>query len=319
MTDVDYLTMMKSTIVRSQKSPWFLPLLRAAHGALSALAPARAAKRAERLFTTPPRHRMPAAEVAALERARPGWVRADGRALRTWRWGHAPTVLLVHGWGGRGGQLAAFVTPLRAHGFGVVTFDAPGHGASEGDSATIPQMVVAIRAVAASHGPLAGLIAHSVGAAAAARALYEGLELGAAVFVAAVAELVESAERFIETLGFSPRVGELMRARIERRVGLPWSAFGVPELAPALKAPLLVAHDLGDAEIPWQHAQLIAQRWPGAELLLTDGLGHRRILSDPDVIAAAVSFLAARVAERSAGAITTCGDASAACSEVAAR
>jgi len=39
-------------------------------------------------------------------------------------------VLLVHGWGGRGAQLASFVEPLVARGFSVLTFDAPGHGAS---------------------------------------------------------------------------------------------------------------------------------------------------------------------------------------------
>ena len=40
--------------------------------------------------------------------------------------------------------------------------------------------------------------------------------------------------------------------------------------------------------------------WPGATLLLTDGLGHRRILRAPDVLAASVAFVAARTAERRA-------------------
>ena len=35
-----------------------------------------------------------------------------------------------------------------------------------------------------------------------------------------------------------------------------------------------------------------------AEMLMTEGLGHRRILRHPDVVAAAVSFVAARSAER---------------------
>jgi hypothetical protein len=39
---------------------------------------------------------------------------------------------------------------------------------------------------------------------------------------------------------------------------------------------------------------VIVHAWPGAGLRITDGLGHRRILRDPDVIAAAVAFLAAR-------------------------
>lgn len=67
---------------------------------------------------------------------------------------------------------------------------------------------------------------------------------------------------------------------------------------PALTTPLLVIHDRGDAEIPWQDGRVIAQAWRGAETLMTDGLGHRRVLRDPDVVAAAVAFVAALTAER---------------------
>jgi pimeloyl-ACP methyl ester carboxylesterase len=62
--------------------------------------------------------------------------------------------------------------------------------------------------------------------------------------------------------------------------------------------PLLVVHDRGDAEVAWQHGLAIARAWRGAEFLMTDGLGHRRILKDPDVVAAAVAFVVARAAER---------------------
>jgi pimeloyl-ACP methyl ester carboxylesterase len=298
MTDADYVTMEKSTIVRSRKEPGFMPLVRAGNRALSLLAPSAAARLAERLFLTPPRPRRPAAEIDLLATARARPMRVGSRRLEMWTWGSGPSVLLVHGWGGRGAQLGALVEPLVTRGFSVVTFDAPGHGAADAGEVTIPEMVAAIRQVAAASGPLAGLIAHSMGAACAALAFYEGLEVGAAVFVGPAADLVDPASRFTETLGFSRLVGEAMRQRIERRVGRPWSAFDVAALAPALRAPLLVVHDRGDAEVPWQHGLVIARAWPGAELLLTDGLGHRRILRDPDVLAAAVAFVAARTAER---------------------
>jgi pimeloyl-ACP methyl ester carboxylesterase len=298
MTDAEYVAIEKSTIVRSKRAPRTLPLLRAGSRALSAVAPSLAAAVAERLFLTPPRAHWPAAEIAMLATGRARPLRVGRHHLDVWLWGSGPTVLLVHGWGGRGAQLAPFVEPLVARGFSVVTFDAPGHGPTGSGMVTIPEMVDATRAVAASRGPLAGLIAHSVGATVAARALYEGLDAGAAVFVGPAADLAGPATRFTSTLGFPPRVGEAMRRRIEARVGRPLSAFDVTELAPALRAPLLVIHDRGDAEISWQHGRVIARAWRGAALLLTDGLGHRRILRDPDVVAAAVAFLAARTEER---------------------
>ena len=283
MTDAEYIAMEKSTIVRSSRDSRLTPLVRTGNRAL---------------FLTPRRGRRPGEEIDLLATARARPMRVGARRIETWVWGVGPSVLLVHGWGGRGAQLGPFVGPLVARGFSVVTFDAPGHGASDSGLVTIPEMIDAIRAVAASRRPLAGLIAHSVGATAAVRALYEGLEVGAVVLVSPAADLRDPAVRFTETLGFSRAVRERMQRRIEERVGRPWSAFDVATLAPALAMPLFVIHDRGDAEIPWQHGMAITRAWRGADLLMTEGRGHRRILRDPDVVAATVAFLAARAGER---------------------
>jgi pimeloyl-ACP methyl ester carboxylesterase len=298
VTDLEYVEMEKSTIVRSFKHARLHPVVRIGDRALSAVAPALAARIAEWLFTTPPRARRPGAEIELLATARARPLHVGGRRIETWAWGTGPSVLLVHGWGGRGAQLGALVDPLVARGFSVVTFDAPGHGASDAGTVTLPEIMSAIRVVAESRGPLAAIVAHSVGATAAVRALWEGLAAGAAVLIGPAADLVTPALRFSETFGFSREVRERMHRRIEERVGRSWSVFDAVELAPSLPVPLLVVHDRGDAEIPWQHGAAIAGAWRGAEMLMTEGLGHRRILRDPDVVATTVAFVAARSAER---------------------
>jgi pimeloyl-ACP methyl ester carboxylesterase len=298
MTDLEYVAMEKSTIVRSYNSSRWLPLVRAGDRVLSVVAPQVAVRVAERLFLTPPRGQRPRTEVDLLATACARSMIAGGRRIETWSWGTGPRVLLVHGWGGRGAQLGAFVGPLLTRGFSVVTFDAPGHGASDRRVVTIPEMTAAIRAVAASGPSLAGLIAHSVGAVCATRALYEGLEVGAAVYLGPAADLVGPAARFTERLGFSRSVREQLHRRIEMRIGQPWSAFDVTALAPALDTPLLVIHDRGDAEVQWQHGAAISRAWSSAELLMTDGLGHRRLLRAPQVVRAAVAFLTARTGQR---------------------
>jgi pimeloyl-ACP methyl ester carboxylesterase len=159
-------------------------------------------------------------------------------------------------------------------------------------------MVAALRAVATEYGPIAGVVAHSAGSVVAAGAFQDGLEAEAAVFLAPAADLIGPAVWLTESLGFPRRVRDAMCARLERRVGRPWSAFDVTALAARMTIPLLVVHDRDDAELPWQHGRAIADAWPGARLLTTGGLGHRRLLHDPDVIAATVAFVAARVAER---------------------
>jgi len=130
MTDAEFVAMENSTIVRSSKPSRLLPVVRAGNRLLSALAPSVAARLAERRFLTPSRPRRPDAELALLATARARPLFVGTRHIELWLWGAGPSVLLVHGWGGRGTQLGAFVEPLVARGFSVVTFDAPGHGAS---------------------------------------------------------------------------------------------------------------------------------------------------------------------------------------------
>ena len=297
MTDREYVSSMKSTIVRSYSAPW---PLRAVGRLASATAPALTARLAERMFLTPPRHARPPAETAVLGAARHAILEVEGR-IATWRWGQGgPVALLVHGWGGRGSQMGPFVEPLLARGFTVVAFDGPGHGDSEGRRVTLPAVVAAVRAVAGAHGPVRAILAHSMGGAATARAFYEGVAADAAVLIGSPAEMVAPSVVFAEALGLSPRVRALMQTRVEHRVGLPWTAFDVTRLAPALTVPVLVVHDRGDAEVPWQHGVAIARAWPGATMLATEGLGHRRILRSPEVLRAAVDFVAARVASAAA-------------------
>ena len=65
-------------------------------------------------------------------------------------------------------------------------------------------------------------------------------------------------------------------------------AFGI---APSMRIPLLVIHDRDDKEVPFRIGREIAATWPGAELILTEGLGHQRILRDAGVTDAAVRFV----------------------------
>ena len=98
-----------STTVRANpQAPWYL---RAGMRGLGAVAPGLASAWGERIFLTAPRHRPPEREVATLASAREGEVLSEGQRLLTWTWGSGPNILLVHGWGGRGGQLHAFVAP----------------------------------------------------------------------------------------------------------------------------------------------------------------------------------------------------------------
>ena len=285
-------TIQKSTIVRS-------------FALLERVAPAVGARWAEALWFRIPTARGRRDRLA--EPGRPFQMRLDGRTVAGEVWGDpdAPTVYLVHGWGGWGAQLDGFVAPLVAAGFRVVTFDGPSHGASdpglEGPGrSTVIELAGALAAVVADRGPAHAVIAHSLGATATAYALDHGLEAGRLAFVSPMADPLPYTRIFAARLGFGERTRSRLVTRIERRVGTSMAAFAVPAMSGRhVVPPVLLVHDRQDAETAWSDSEAIAHAWPGARLHSTTGLGHRRILRDPAVVAEVTGFVAEPVAARS--------------------
>jgi pimeloyl-ACP methyl ester carboxylesterase len=269
-----------------------LQATRVAMRALERTAPHLGAALAERIFFTPPRTTLTPSVRDVLATGRPFRVCVEDGRVAAWAWGHGPAVALVHGWGGRGGRLAtAFVAPLVASGFSVVTFDAPGHGASDGNLSSMPQVARALRAVADAAGSLFGVVAHSMGGSASALAMAEGLQIERAVFISPAADPARYAEEFAKMLAVGPTALAEMRRRSEARLRFRWSDLNVPRIAATLDTPLLIVHDEADLTVPWEEGAAIAAAWPGAQLVTTKGLGHRDIVRDPDVVARTVDFL----------------------------
>lgn len=260
---------------------------------------------AELLFRTPPRQKRLRRERDILAAARFRQVRAGAARLATWQWGEGPAVLLVHGWGGHAGRLAPFVRPLVEEGFSVISFDAPGHGDSSGARSSLPEFVQATRAVVKAYGGVVGLVGHSIGAAACALALRDGVRAERVVLIAPAVDPEQYSGRFASLFGIPASVRRAMVRRFERRYNICWDALCISRDVPGEAAPALVFHDRRDSKVPLRDGKAIANAWPGAQLIVTRGLGHHRILRDPDVVRCAVGFLRGRrpvVAEKPAAA-----------------
>ena len=269
-----------------------LRLTRVAFSAVQRASPSLAARWAERLFCTPPRRPISERMATWLAGGRRFDLPVGGRRVRAWTWGErGPGVLLVHGWGSRGARFVDLGGALLASGFRVLTFDAPGHGASSGRLSSGPEFARAALAVASAVGPISAVVGHSVGGFAAALAIEGGLPARRAVFIAPSANVDSYSAQFAALLGVADPVMQSMRSRLEQRLGFAWRRLDIPALAPAMRVPLLVIHDRGDREVRWEDGDAIARAWPGAELVTTTGLGHHRIVSDPGVIRRIVPFL----------------------------
>ena len=282
-----------------------LQLARAAVASAFAVSDDLGAQLAVRLFTSPRRHQRPAREASILSSASrftvdatmhsPRW-HGETRQLSAWRWGHGPSVLLVHGWEGRGSQLGALVAPLVDAGLSVVTFDAPGHGDSPGSRLYLTDLgdcvIAMVDAVRRQSGGVHAIVAHSFGATAVLLAHQRGgVDAARNVFLAPNALVDSAVDHFARMLHLD--VGEVasFAQRLEADSGVPLEQLALPTLIGQRDSALLVIHDDDDREIAVDRGQLVAATWPGAELVVTHGLGHRRILRDAAVLARVAQFV----------------------------
>ena len=273
---------------------------RIALGVTSALAPGHAVERAARLFATPPRHSHTEREVELLRTGR-GFVVPLGLArIAAWRFGaeDRPAIVFSHGWGGRGAQFRAFVDPLVEAGYQVILFDHEAHGHSEGSEASLIHFLKAIEAVVAyverKGARVAGLVGHSLGAAAVGAYLNATQRDLRAVLLAPPVSIERYANYFARRLGLPRAIRNAMQERFEQRLGRRWKEFELPGSVANAKAPALVIHDEGDPDVPFESGLALARAWRDARMVRTRGLGHRAILRDPGVVRDALDFLADR-------------------------
>ncbi len=267
--------------------------LRAAFRTFGHLAPGATARVAEAVFVRTARPAPRAEEAAFLARASRFTVRAAGQSIAGYRWGDPtlPPVLFAHGWWSHAGRFAPLASALLDAGFRGVAFDAPGHGRSTGWRASMPEFAAALRAVGDAEGELHGVVGHSLGGSAAIYAASHGLATRRIVTIAAPAELMAWAHRYRDMFSIPSRAFTRMQRNMERRLQLSWEDLDIAAHSASLGVPGLVIHDVDDPDVSWADARAIATGWDGAELVTTEGLGHRAVLRDPGVIARVVAFL----------------------------
>ena len=269
-----------------------LPLPIAALAAASYLAPTLVAPFFRRMMLTPRRHVRPPPVLAVPDADE----RIDlGDGLVAWRWGERdpaiPTVLLVHGFEGNRAQFGAILEALLARGLSVVALDVPAHGESVGDELTAVKFIAAIERTLDRIGPVHAVVGHSMGGAMSLFSIAHRGGAGRVALVSAPSSLKRELQRFAKMVGLSKRGARAFIASVERHVGRPAAEFDVRHIVGKVNLPVLMIHDQTDRQVPVAEAARSAHMLPAAELIVTRGLGHNRLLADPAVVAAIVDFV----------------------------
>lgn len=228
-----------------------------------------------------------------------GSLTVAGKNVVTYCWGDGERpVLLVHGWRSRAAHFAPYIEALRAAGYTPVAFDAPAHGASEGRRTTVLEYREIIARLYEEHGRFEAVVAHSLGGSAAFLALRGAAAADRLVVISGVADFDHVVDVFCAGLGLRPRVKTALRRRIEIDM-FPgehdlWRRFDVTYRPDRITLPILLVHDEKDRMVAAAQADKTAAAYGGqVSMHRTSGLGHVRILADPEVVRTALAFVSA--------------------------
>jgi pimeloyl-ACP methyl ester carboxylesterase len=246
------------------------------------------------IFTRPIRHKMPKRELYMDANSVQTKISVAGikEKIVVYQYGQSDKkILLVHGWSGRGTQLYKIADAFIAKGYAIVSFDAPAHGKSTGSTAIITKFIASVFEASKQFGPFEAAVGHSMGAMTLLNATKDGLNINKLAIIGSGDKIEAILDAFIGRLQLKPKIAKSLALYFENKFGKKLSNYAAHSAASKINIPVLVIHDKNDLEVPASCSLAIHQNLKNGTLLLTEKLGHRKILGNDKVISAVVDFI----------------------------
>lgn len=206
----------------------------------------------------------------------------------------AKKILVCHGFDSSSYRFGKYVTSLIQAGFQVFTFDAPGHGLSDGN--TINAMVYrnTVLDIEKLFGPFNGIMAHSLGAMAATLAIEELNDPNKKlVIIAPSTEVRTIFNLFFKAVSLRPRIQKFVHELIHESCGYPTEWFSVARALHNITGSVLWVHDTDDPICPYEDTLSTRQnldKLPHLQFITTEGLGHARVYLNNDIHRTVINF-----------------------------
>ena len=271
---------------------WLKQSLRVIEG----ISPELGMRVAAHIFSKPLKFKLPENERIALAHCLQAWVTVPeiNETIMCFEWkNEGEKVLLAHGWSGRGTQLYAIAVSLHKKGYHVIAFDAPAHGKSTGKITNMLQWSAAIKALNNHYGAFDIYIGHSLGSMAILKYCEQVSEVKKIITIGSGDLMCTIFDSFIMSVGLTPKTSERMKTYFEDKYKIKINAYDASHVVRQQQTPTLIIHDEDDRDIDVSCAKNIHKQHPNATLMITKGLGHRRILRDENVIDKIISFIQA--------------------------
>lgn len=249
---------------------------------------------AAKLFTTPIKHKIPKREFHMDKESvqETVFVPSINKKIVVYHYGKSDKkILLVHGWSGRGTQLVKIADELVNLGYSTISFDAPAHGKSKGNSSIMVEFIASILELEKQFGPFEFAIGHSLGGMSILNAIRENLNIKKAVIIGSGDIIQDIINDFIKKLKLKPEIGIKLRDYFEKKYKVKMDYYSASNAAKEVSIPVLIIHDENDIDVNIKSAYHIKENLKNSELMITKNLGHRKILGNTEVIKRIVEYI----------------------------
>ncbi len=261
---------------------------------LSWISPFLASRFGARIFLTPFKYKMPEREKEMYKNSKKTTllITKINREVIVYQYGDASKmVLLVHGWSGSGTQLSKIADQLLQKGYSTISFDAPAHGKAPGKRSIMPHFIETIHQLDREYGPFDSAVGHSLGGMSLLRATKFGLSIKRLVIIGTANSITAITKDFAKNMQLGSKTGILMKAYFDQKFGEDLDNYSGSISANGVKIPTLVIHDKNDVDVHYSSAYEILEKLEKGSILLTEKLGHRKILGNTEVIDKIVTFI----------------------------
>jgi len=261
---------------------------------LQLIAPPLAVLYAIKLFRTPIRFKTPTRENMMAESAQKKMVLIPelNKEVMVYSYGYSKRkVLLIHGWSGRGTQLFKIADKLLENGFMTISFDAPAHGKSTGKTTMMHEFVKTALFLEKEFGPFEVALGHSLGGMTVLNAIKQGLNAKKGIIIGSGDVISDIIKEFVAKIQLKPKMADKIKQQFYKNYGEDIDNYSAYIAAKSVKIPTFVIHNTEDVDVPVSCAHHIRQNLEQGEILITNGLGHSRILKDSQVINRIVEFI----------------------------
>jgi pimeloyl-ACP methyl ester carboxylesterase len=251
-------------------------------------------KFAKKLFSTPIKYKIPKREFEMDSKSQQEFVFIPeiSKKIMVYKYGTGTKkALLVHGWSGRGTQLVKIAEQLTKLGYTTISFDAPAHGKSPGSSTLMIEFIASILELERIHGKFDIAIGHSLGGMSVLNSIKKGLKVNKAVIIGSGDSINDILHDFVKKMKLKPKIADLMRTSFEESFNEKMESYSGSNAAKEVSVPVLVIHDIDDEDVPFTASENIHKTLKNSELVLTNSLGHRKILGNEDVILKIKDFI----------------------------